>query len=170
MRKTLALLCLLVLSGGIMGQTGSSDQAARFTFGTTRFLAEKSIGPQGGRLEILGTGTPLDGMILDIPPNALERDVAVRIGSNSGSLLLPSGLPSGMVAVIEFGEAPVLAQPAAIIIPYDPEKTGGPIQGYAINDQGRLELLMLARLDRPGGQATFHTFRPLTMTWVYLEK
>ncbi|MEF3697386.1 hypothetical protein [Desulfolutivibrio sp.] len=169
MRKICALLSLLVLIGGIMAQAGASDQAAHFTFGTTRFLAKKSIGPQGGRMEIRGSGSPLEGMILEIPAGALDQEVIVRVGCNDGTLSLPSGAPSGMVAVIEFGQAPSLAQPATITVPFDAKKTGGPVQGYTINDQGGLDLLMLARLDRTAGQAAFHAFRSLTMTWVYLE-
>jgi hypothetical protein len=108
-------------------------------------------------------------MIQEIPTGALGQEVVVRVGWNDETLSLPSGAPSGMVAVIEFGQAPSLAQPATIIVPFDAKKIGGPVLVYTINDQGGLDMLMLARLDRTAGLAAFHAFRSLTMTWVYLE-
>ena len=169
MFKTVALGGLVVFLGAAMARTAFSQDAARFTFGQTRLLAAKDIGPEGGRMTIQGTDTPLEGLVLDIPPGALEREDRVTIGYDDGTLILPMGAPSGKTAVITFGKAPSLALPAAVSLPFDRDKAVGPPQGYAVDAQGRLDLLMLARFDRESGVAVYHTFRSMTMTWAYLD-
>ncbi|HAX90979.1 MAG TPA: hypothetical protein DCY07_02060 [Rhodospirillaceae bacterium] len=158
----LALLC------GHSAHAGA-DGAAEYAFGSTQSVLQKDIGAKGAALAVQQSGTPLDGLVLDVPAGAFPRDGKITIGYNNGTLKLNTGTPSGQVAVIDFGGVQALEKPVTIRVSYAKTEQVSGVVGYAIDDRGRLEPVTLSRIDPDLNVAEFSTFVPLVFTWVYLE-
>jgi hypothetical protein len=77
-----------------------------------RLLAETTIGSEGGRLQVTGFGSGVDGTTLVVPPGALSDRVELSINrlADDDSLILPA---------VELGpDGLTFAQPVTLSLPY----------------------------------------------------
>jgi len=132
-------------------------------------VAKYDISENGATLTIANTGTPIDGINIIVPPGAISKDGEILLGYETGKFL-PTihGIPSRIVLVIETPEITSYENPIEVIVPLATmEKDWIGVAGYKIDIEGRLEPLTTTSLDRNTNTATFATFAPLKMTWVY---
>ena len=85
----------------------------------------KVLGSQGGSLEVINTSSPLFGVRVEIPENALPTEAIISISVQNTPL--PEPLPEGVLqegSVISFNSTnPIFLKPIKIKIPFEGERT-----------------------------------------------
>ena len=140
---------------------------AHFERGQDIPVTTTQVRPQGASLSTGTTGTPVDGITVAIPADALERETAVTLAYNTGTLSLPRGEGSGVFLQLTAG-VHEFRQPVTIRIRYDVQRHPDVVVvGYAIDAKGRLRAIDTEAQDNKVGTVTFSTYVPLLLTWVY---
>ena len=60
------------------------------------------VGPKGSVLHTGQTGTPVDGLSVEIPAGALTNEITINLDYNTGTLSLPSGAGSASGVFLKF--------------------------------------------------------------------
>ncbi|MBN4068587.1 hypothetical protein JYU06_03580 [Desulfotalea psychrophila] len=132
-------------------------------------VVKYDISENGETVTVANTGTPIDGINIIVPPGAISKDGEIFLGYETGKFL-PTihGIPSRIVLVIETPGITNYENPIEVIVPLATmEKDWIGVAGYKIDKEGQLEPLTTISLDKVSNRATFVTFAPLKMTWVY---
>ena len=141
---------------------------AHFEHGQDVPVATAHVRPQGATLNTGTTGTPVDGITVEIPADAVEQETTVTLAYNTGTLSLPRGEGSGVFLRLTAAGIGEFRQPVSIHVRYDAQRhRNAVVVGYAIDAKGRLRAVDTEALDSPAGTVTFSTFVPLLLTWVY---
>ena len=141
---------------------------AHFEHGQDVPVTSAPVRPQGATLSTGTIGTPVDGITVAIPADALERETAVTLAYNTGTLSLPRGEGSGVFLQLTAVGVHEFRQPVTIRIRYDVQRHPDVVVvGYAIDAKGRLRAIDTEAQDNKVGTVTFSTFVPLLLTWVY---
>lgn len=165
-----AMAFLLGFWAVLPGMAAPGKPAAQFTPGTDVTVVSAQVGPKGVVLKAGQTGTPIDGLSVEIPAGALTNEVRVTLGYNTGKLMLPSGAgtASGVFLKLAAEGIEEFQQLVNIKVQYDPARHKPlVVVGYAIDAKGRLRALNQGPQDTKAGTATFSTFLPILFTWVY---
>jgi len=145
-------------------------QPAHFEPGKSIEVACAVVGPSGATLRIDSSGTPVDGITVEIPAGALARDVTVKLSYDTGTLTLTKGQASGVYLRVSAESVKEFREPIRINIRFDPVRWKGyAVAGYGVDAQGRLEAVDAGPKDYDKGVASFTTLVPLLFTWVYAE-
>jgi len=155
----------MTLNPGSYGQ----PMAALFERKSTTFTDTFDVGPAGGAFRVPVRGVPNDSMNVRIPANAVEKPISVSLGYSTGSLKLNAGIPSGIVLVLKTTPVVTFSREVTIGVFFPPNTKHKGVVGYEIDPQGRLRPLDLIDLDMKDGRVSFLTFKPLTLTWVYID-
>jgi hypothetical protein len=126
-------------------------------------VAQATIGQGGGTIE--GTmGTPLEGVVVTFPAQALSAPTTFTLGTVSGTFENDTkGELTNPVLSLESGGQTSFAQPVTVTFRYsDPTKIPIP---YYIDQQGRFELVQPLPLDRVGQRGGFQTWHASNYTW-----
>lgn len=152
----------------ILHMAGAAPNPAHFKPGADVSVVSTQVGPKGAVLQAGKSGTPIDGISVEIPPGALPKDTAVTLGYNTGKLTVPSGDASGVFVRLTAGTLLEFQEPIKIHFSYDAARWKGRVLvGYAIDDKGQLSPVDSGAKDGKAGEATFITMVPLLFTWVY---
>ncbi len=133
------------------------------------YVAKHKISEKGGNIAIANTETPIDGINIIVPPGAIAKGTEILFGYETGRFL-PTihGIPSRIVLIIETPGIKSYENPIEVVIPLNTmEKDWIGVAGYKIDKGGGLKPLTITSLDKNNKAATFVTFAPLKMTWVY---
>ena len=157
-----------------MGETSKQDNAqkqpAYYEYGRTIIVKSFNVDMNGGLFEITNTGTPVDGIVIEIPQGALDKKVTLLVGYNNGRLLnLRSGKESGTVIVLS--SDPKIREfeyPVKITIHFD-RSISKLVAGYSIDEQGHLHALDIGFLNKDTGIVSFYSFHSLMFTWIYIK-
>lgn len=142
---------------------------AHFERGKEILVTTAQVGSTGATLNTGATGTPVDGIAITIPPDALERETTVSLSYNTGTLSLNSGEGSGVFLRIAVEHVREFRQPVKIHVQYAAQRhRDSVVVGYAIDVKGRLHAVDIEAQDRQAGTAAFSTYVPLLLTWVYV--
>jgi len=162
MRKFLLAIIPLFLFGQAQG-------AQRATFKPSGFvvLRTEKIGKEGKSFKIENSSSPLDGIEITFPEDALPAEQSLAVGYSSGTFSIKAGRPSGAVLSIRSltGTALPFARPVAIALPMVPG-TPMPVP-YNISPDGTMSALPFGWYDRYAGKYTFYTRFLTDLTWVY---
>lgn len=132
-------------------------------------VVKYKISENGATVIVANTGTPIDNINIIVPPGVIPKDGEILLGYETGTFL-PTihGIPSRIVLVIETPGITNYENPIEVIVPLaSMEKDWVGVAGYKIDKDGQLEPLTTISLDKASNRATFVTFTPLKMTWVY---
>ncbi len=145
-----------------------------FVPGKTILVRSIQVGPAGGIVTVDNTGTPADGVVVEIHKGALSQEVTLSLGYNDGKLEnLQEGKASGKTLVlstvpqINFAVA-TGGNAVQITIPYTSSSGLKVIAPYAIDEKNRLQPLQLEAMDEATHHARFATFHPVMFTWIYV--
>jgi hypothetical protein len=162
------LMTTVVLTSLLPMRVGAASKPPRFISGTESTVVSSQVGPKGAVLEAGKTGTPIDGISIEIPAGALTKEVTISLGYNTGKLVLPHGESSGIFFRISAGSLKEFNEPVTIHLSYDPLRHKGRVLvGYAIDEKGQLASVDSGTKDSKAGRADFITMVPLLFTWVY---
>jgi hypothetical protein len=152
----------------------ATSSAPYFVPGKTIVVRSIQVGPDGGALKIDNTGTPADGVVIEVHKGALSQEVTLSLGYNDGKLEnLQEGKASGTTLVlsttpkVDFSVA-MDGSAVQITVPYDSSTKPLAISPYAIDEKNRLQPLQLEAIDKVTSHARFATFHPVMFTWVYV--
>ena len=152
----------------LAGAALAAAEPAHFERGQDVPVTTVQVRPQGATLSTGTTGTPVDGITVEIPADALERETAVTLAYNTGTLSLPRGEGSGVFLRLTAEGIGEFRQPVTIRIRCDLQRHPDVVVvGYAIDAKGRLRAVDTESQDNQAGTVTFSTFVPLLLTWVY---
>jgi PASTA domain len=112
------------------------------------------IGPGGGTLSAL-PDSPLSGIYVDLPENALASDIMVTLGHTVGLLDDAYSATSEVALVLDAGGESFM-EPVAIILPS--AKDGEIIVPFRVLDTGRLDACMVTAVDGAPGREQILTF------------
>ncbi len=162
---------MAVFLGGLMALSAGnlSKNPAHFVPGKIRILYCFEVDEQGGLFKIERSNTAADGIVIEVPVQALKRSVTVSVGLNDGKLYVPSGKTCGIVLVIDVSdEVKRFDRPLKITSKISAEKNMISVVGYTIDDEGRLHTLDTIFNNKSPDVVSFYTFRPVTLTWVQI--
>jgi len=131
---------------------------AQYLPGTQVGLVNETVGQYGA--ELLGpAGTPLEGVIVRIPPATIEDGTPVRVGYDTGTLVPIEGEAVGPIVTLDIGTNAMLEQPIEIVIPcpLTPGSSQVPVP-YYIDAEDGLSLVELADVDEETGRVTLLTY------------
>jgi len=148
-------------------RTRLRNRPANFTPGHSRMLVRFEVGPEGGSWSGIGAPDIDFEVSILVPTEAVDREVQVVLALDDGALYLSAGRESGIVLDFQ-ADRPKFDLPVRIVIERDAQNDPGIPVGYAIETSGRLRAIDML-WDKPTGNLTFLTHRPVKMTWVYAE-
>ena len=161
----------LLLVGGWVALSGyvmAMSPPAHFERGRDIPVLTAQVGPQGATLKLGNTGTPVDGISVEIPAGALERDTTVTLSYNTGTLSLPSGEGCGVFLGLATERVNTFRQWVTIRVHYDAQRYAKTVVvGYCIDDKDRLRAVNTEAQDSRAGTVAFSTYVPLLLTWAY---
>ncbi len=132
-------------------------------------VVKHEISENGSTITVANTGTPIDGINIIVTPGSIAKDCEILLGYETGKFF-PTihGIPSRIVLIIETPGITSYENPIEVVVPLvTMEKDWIGVAGYKIDKEGQLEPLTTTSLDKDNKTATFATFAPLKMTWVY---
>jgi hypothetical protein len=166
------LIFNLVACGGGGGGAGAdggggdtpSDKGAVVNIGFDSELVTDTIGQLGGTLEG-PSGSPVEGVRVDIPAGALDDDTQITIGYNDGSITPVLGEFGGLILVLKTDGNNQFNKPLEITVPIK-SGNGIPIP-YHVDDQERLHLMDPASFDPDLGTFSFYSWHASLFTIIY---
>jgi hypothetical protein len=162
-----ALVATLCLLGTSMTMSAKPTRAAQFKAGKDVKVVSASVGPKGARLKSGTTGTPIDGIEVEIPEGAVSSAAEITLSYNLGHLTLPSGTTSDVFLRISASNVQTFDKPVFIYVPDRPKHPHTVPVAYAIDENGRLHALAQATRMPKENTIRFMTLSPLLFTWVY---
>ena len=149
----------------------AAEGPAIYSHSGSETITEMLLGQKGGALTVPETGTVLDRSRVVVPPDALAKEVKIKLIRETGTLRLKSGVSSNAFLRIDAGAVKAFSEPVEIEITFDRKEVGKRmIQGYSIDEEGRLAPVFMKSMDRSKGKAVFSTMVPLLFTWVITSK
>jgi hypothetical protein len=143
-------------------------KVAQFEFGQDVIVQSITANTHGGTFKIEKSAAPIEGIIIEIPEGALDKEEKISLGYNDGHLELRAGKSSGVVFIFRTDPETSFLKPVKIVIPYQKNLDPLGVTGYAIDEKGHLHLVDTAGMDKTAGTVSFYTFKPLLLTWVYI--
>jgi len=151
-----ALIGVIFLLGGvkpkIYQQKTSEDFVtsrgpAIFKIGQTTIIKSVKVDSSGCIIKIGNLGTPIDGMAIDMPSGALDKETIIPIGYNDGTLNPNYGTFSGKTIVLnDDGTFPV---------------------PFYVDPDGKLHAVQPLGIDIVSGNFSFHTYHGGLFTWIF---
>jgi hypothetical protein len=141
------------------------SQQTLYEPGIVHQVTTQAIGVLGKTITVKNTGTPLDGIQVVFPANALSSNVHVTLGFDDGHLSPKSGTFPGVVLSLESDPVVEFAQPVQIVVPFIGDNTVVP-EPYYITPTGQLRPAQLVTIDRATNTFVFNTFHASLFTWI----
>ena len=155
----------LLLPGVACGAAG--PKGAAFDSGREVDVLSTNVSAAGAKIQVAQPGSPLDGVTVEIPPDAVTDTVPIRLYYNTGKFTPVSGTPAPVVVGISAGNLKRFQKIVKIQVPYDAKHYAGmAVGGYAIGAGGKVTGLQMLSQDEKAGTATFGTLVPVLFTWV----
>lgn len=132
-----------------------------------KILALAKIDQNGGIVTIKKTGSPIDGLIVDIPEGALDRETFITIGLIPGLVKVRSGRNCGFTVVLTAQGIKLFHEKVSITMPYDPLLQSRLVIPYEIDNDNRLHIMDIGRIDSKHRKLVIYTFKPVRFTLVY---
>jgi hypothetical protein len=162
--RVVLFMILLSSMGFAMGKS-----PAHYVYGNTVILHEFDVGSDGGTFVVEKTNTVLDGTVVEVPPGSLKKRIVISLGYDDGRLDLKAGKGSGIVLVLSAsGGVTSFDKAVKITVNFDASIKPITIIGYAIDRTGALRPIDTITSLKSRGIVSFYTFKPLTLTWVYV--
>ena len=144
-------------------------KTTQFEYGITKIIKQFNVDSKGGTFKISEADTPINNVSIEIPYEALEKEITISIGYNDGKLIPRTGKSSGVILVIESDKKTVkFKKHITITLSYDTSVNPKWIIGYQIDNNGKLHAVDTGKMDREFGTISFYSFKTLMMTWVYI--
>jgi hypothetical protein len=143
---------------------------AHFEKRDTTFTDMFETGPEGGTFTVPVRGKPTDRASFQVPEKAVDRVVRLSVGYCTGKTRLAAGTPSDVVLVLKAIPDVEFQRPVRITAVFPPDRRYLTVVGYSIDREGHFRPIDLAERDMAAGRVSFLTFRPLTLTWAYVER
>lgn len=145
-------------------QNDNTVNPAVFSMGSSSTITSKTIGPNGGTIEVTNSNSPLYGVKVEFPAGALFKSVVVSLGSNDGNLNPNSGTFSGKAIYLDVSDIKEFDQPVKVTVPYSDEDSF-PVP-YYIDSNGKMHPSQLISIDETNKTFTFEIFHASIYTWV----
>jgi len=130
-------------------------------------VASAIVDSTGGTVSVEGTGTPADGLKVQIPLDALAQEDTISVGYCESSVLIRAGTGCGIILFLRAEHTSSFAQPVVIEVPVDKELFTDLAIPYQVDEEGRLHVMDIAGIDAENLRLSFYTFKPCAFTWVY---
>lgn len=137
-----------------------------FNKGEDVIVTGQIMTPSGGQIIVNAPGTPIHGIKVLFPQGAVSKNIAVKIGYNTGSLHAKSGDYSNVNLVIQTPGVTILNKPITVTVPYIDSTGDGIVIPYNIAEDQSLSSVQLHSIDRANKRVSFITYHPSTYTWI----
>jgi len=136
----------------------------------TAVVASAEIDQNGGIVTVEKPGSPIDGLIVDIPTGAFDRKAVVSVSIILGIVPVRAGRNCGFTVVLTTQGIKSFHKHVSIIMPYDPLPQNRLVIPYEIDDENRLHIMDIGRLDSKNRKLVIYTFKPVRFTLVYPKR
>ena len=109
-----------------------------FQPGEDHIVVTQIIGAAGGTIQVVNTGTPIDGVKVVFPAGALPSDTTVTLGYNTGTLTPNYGVWDGKTVVLSTSGVNAFGDLVKITIPYKHENNMVPLPSYINKNDNRV--------------------------------
>jgi len=137
----------------------------------TIVVASAKIDAYGGVIKAGNSGSPIDGMIIEIPAGAVEKEDTFSLGYNEGKIIVNDGSPSSdVIYVFSAEKTKGFDQPVKIKVPYNPSipfRGNLGIHPCAVDEKGRISGLQLRDIDKENHTLWIDTFVPCSFIYIY---
>ncbi len=127
-----------------------------------------SVDASGLQMEAGRTGTPIDGVVVTIPPDAVTEEDTIALGYTRKPVEVVEGQWCGVTIVISMGHTTSFKEYVTVKVPYDASEEGASLViPYQVDEAGGLHVMDIANIDRETQSLLVTTWRPCAFTWVY---
>ena len=173
MNKIFRVLCYVIT--GIISMPGlgcsMDDKADSIASKSAKddvvIVSSAVVNRSGLELDTRQNGTPIDGVVLTIPADAVEKEDSVDIGYTTKYVKIKKGRWSGITIVISMENTSSFKKPVKISIPYDASKNPDLVIPFQVDERGKLHVMDIADIDRENRMLNIMTWKPCAFTWVY---
>lgn len=144
--------------------TPSSSCGSVYLPGTDHLVLKTSL-PDTGTLEVISSGTPLDGVRIAFPDGAVPKGTEVSLGYNNGILTPKLGQFSGTTLSLKLEGIEKFDAPATITAPFDGSPDSYPLP-YYIDEQGSLYPLPVMEINRDSKEFSFQILHASWYSWI----
>lgn len=130
----------------------------------------QEIGPTGGTLYVTNRASPLAGIAVTVPKDAVLRPMKFRLYYNDGKFVPVSGVPSDIIMGLSTEDKlSAFRQPITIKVPYNSWRHfAATVVGFSIESTNHVHALQVLSQDTKQGAITFATLVPVFFTWIYI--
>lgn len=143
------------------------DSAPPFDPDDVVIVTSKVLDSEGGSISVVQTETPIDRVVVDFPPDALDCKDTVSLGYCLSEIKIRAGTGSGVILVLRMEKSTSFNEAVSITVPYDPSLIPDLVIPYEVDKNGRLHVMDFGQIDKQNHLLSFYTFKPSMCTWVY---
>jgi hypothetical protein len=130
-------------------------------------VATRNVGADGADIVVGKTGSPIDDMVVHIPPGAMEVMDHISLGYSTRPVQVRAGRGAGVVVVLRAHKIQWFKQPVSIEVHFHSSPRPSLVVPYRIDANDGLHVMQLSRLDLNHDEFRFDTFSPGEFTWIY---
>ena len=166
---SVVIIALINFSGSSdeSGMSCNNHSGTSIKSGKKVMVISSSIGTQGGTITINEEGSPIDGVIVEIPPDALDNEDVISLGYTDRKVSVRRGTPSDIALVLQARKTSSFKKPVSIKVPYNPMLNPDLVVPYEVDESGKLHVMDIGYIDKENHTLKFYTFKPCTCIWVY---
>jgi hypothetical protein len=174
LKVILAILLILVVilgwkSLGSNNQTYQSSPIAKMYESSSQVtvILSRTVDSDGADIVIGQIGSAVDGLVIHIPPGAMEKADRISLGYSMRSIPITTGESSGIVISLYADTVTRFIKPVRIDLRYRKLPLPSMAIPYSIDAKGRLHGMQLVKVYERNSTVVFDTFTPGDFTWVY---
>ena len=133
----------------------------------TVILTSAKMDQNGGKVIVEKPGSPLEGLVVEFPPGAIDRQFEVSISMIFESVPVRSGKNCGFTVVLAVPGIKSFKEMVSIMMPYEPRPGNRLVIPYEIDSDNRLHIMDIGKLDANNRTLVIFTFKPVRFTLVY---
>ena len=166
------LFLMVILGGKILSankQTHQSPQVTEVTESPSKehMILSRMVDSRGADIAVGHVGTPIDGLVVHIPPGAMEQADRITLSYSIRSVPLQVGTASGLIVTLQADTIKTFLGPVRVEMHYPAQPRQTVAIPYLVDASGRLHILQLVKFYEASSTIVFDTFVPGDFTLVY---
>jgi hypothetical protein len=130
-------------------------------------VASRMVDGDGADIAVGDIGSPIDGLIVHIPSQAMEHAACITLGYRTKSVPVRAGRACGTVVTLRADTISKFEDLITIEVHYRVSQPPTLVIPYSLDAKGRLHVMNIETFDASNARLVFYTASPGEFTWVY---